>query len=544
MTERIFRSVVTAVLITLLCSLVIIAGVFNEYYTDMQSERLRVECRIASVGIKNMGVDYLDGIRGEDFRVCLYDTAGYLIYDTGAEYGIDERMLSDIWTENSSESSAYLSFTEKVFFYAQRVSETQLLVVSASQPTMPVMIMGMIQPLLFVLLIAAILCTVFANSISKKIVDPLNELDLDNPLENEVYKELKPLMRRIDSLSRQIDQQMSELKRKNDEFTMITSNMSEAIILLNEREVVVSMNPSGYRLFGLSEDCTGRMFITIDRNREIREAVRIAFETGHSDVFREINDRFYQFDISRISHDGKIAGAVILAVDVTEQALAQKARREFTANVSHELKSPLQSIMGSAELIEKGIVKEEDMPRFIGHIRTESARLLSLIEDIMRLSQLDEQTDMQREEVNIYEVAEETVCLLEDVASARKVNLELEGDECVIPGVRRLVSEIIYNLCENAIKYNVEGGKVFIGITEGMDNVTLSVRDTGIGIDKKHHSRIFERFYRVDKSHSKQTGGTGLGLSIVKHAALYHNAKINIDSEPGKGTVIEVVFPK
>ena len=319
--------------------------------------------------------------------------------------------------------------------------------------------------------------------------------------------------------------------------------MNEGLVLLGAKGEVISINPAAERLFMTDMSCVGQNFLTVDRTPELTQAISRATSTGHAELRCEREGREYQFDLSRIESDGKVTGTVLLAFDVTEQALAESRRREFTANVSHELKTPLQTIIGSAELIENGLVKAEDMPRFIGHIRFEATRLVRLIEDIIRLSQLDEEQEMPREDVNLYELCDEVVKSLEPTASARGIKLELVGGVCVINGVRRLLYEIVYNLCDNAIKYNVDNGSVTVTAKPDSDGALLSVSDTGIGIPPEHQSRIFERFYRVDKSHSKQSGGTGLGLSIVKHAVKYHNAKLELISAPGKGTTITVHFP-
>ena len=335
---------------------------------------------------------------------------------------------------------------------------------------------------------------------------------------------------------------MNALKRKQDEFEQITGNMKEALVLLDSTGRIVSINPAAKVLFGASSACVGEDFLTIDRKQNMRMALDEANAQGHADFRTKKNGREYQFDLSRIDSDGKNHGIVILAFDITEQVNAEKHRQEFTANVSHELKTPLQSIIGSAELMENGIVKEEDIPRFIGHIRKEASRLVFLIDDIIRLSQLDEGAEMPHEDVSLKVLSEEICETLADAAKLKDVSLEVTGDDGVINGVRRLLYEVVYNLCDNAIKYNNPGGKVEVAVAEQQGAVKISVSDTGIGIAPEHQDKVFERFYRVDKSHSKQSGGTGLGLSIVKHAVQYHHGKITVESELNKGTTISVLF--
>jgi len=372
----------------------------------------------------------------------------------------------------------------------------------------------------------------------------LNKLDLDNPSENDAYEEITPLLSRIHRQNMKIDHKVSELNRRKEEFDLITKNMREGLVLLDKNRNILTINSAAINVFGTDKNCVGNEFLTIDRKNDTRSAIEKAFSDGHSEVRVQRNEREYQFDISCIETDGDTVGAVILVFDITEQADAERLRREFTANVSHELKTPLQSITGSAELIENGLVKPEDMSRFVGHIRKEATRLVTLVEDIIRLSQLDEQTELPKEDVSLYEIANEVCGILCDSAEKKNITLSVSGDIGNYFGVKNLLFEIIYNLCDNGIKYTHDGGKVEIDISETEKEVTLKVSDNGSGIAPEHQARIFERFYRVDKSHSKKSGGTGLGLSIVKRSVLYHGGKISIRSGVDKGTVITVVLPK
>ena len=337
---------------------------------------------------------------------------------------------------------------------------------------------------------------------------------------------------------------MDELQRQQTEFSQITSNMREGLVLLDEKEHVLSINPAAEKLFGTDESCVGQDFLTIDRSHDMSLAIERAMDEGHSEARVERGGRIWQFDVSRIGASGAAVGAVLLAFDITERETAEQTRREFTANVSHELKTPLQGIIGSAELIENGMVKPEDLPRFVGHIHAEAARLVTLIDDIIRLSQLDEGDAMPTEPVDLLAVSQEAAENLHDAAAARNVTVCVTGQPAVLPGVRRLIYEIAYNLCDNAIKYNVEGGSVKVSVGERDGKAFVSVADTGIGIAPEHQGRVFERFYRVDKSHSKASGGTGLGLSIVKHAVQYHHGTVELHSEEGKGTTICILLPK
>ena len=363
-------------------------------------------------------------------------------------------------------------------------------------------------------------------------------------LDADAYEELSPLLKRIHRQHVEIQMQLRELREKTDEFTQITGSMREGLVLLDEHGSILSISAAAQALFGADAQCVGRDFLTIERSHEISAAIQAAAADGHSEVRAERAGRVYQFDISRITSDGKFLGTVILAFDITEQEFAERNRREFTANVSHELKTPLQGIIGSAELIENGMVKPEDLPRFVGHIHAEAARLVTLIDDIIRLSQLDEGDKMPRETVDLLTLSQEAADDLKTAAAEKHIAIAVEGGSETIGGVRRLLYEVIYNLCDNAIKYNVEGGSVTMSVGERDGKAFVSVADTGIGIAPEHQSRIFERFYRVDKSHSKASGGTGLGLSIVKHAVQYHHGTVELHSEEGKGTTICILLPK
>mgnify|MGYP002514840552 CR=1 FL=1 len=451
---------------------------------------------------------------------------------------IKEALVSG--TGSSARQSSTL--TEQTIYEATRLNDGSVLRISVSRATALVLVLGMLQPIAIVLAIAIALSAWLAHRMAKKVVEPLNKLNLEKPMENEAYEELSPLLHRIHAQRMEIKEQVWVLKRKQDELEQITGNMKEALVLLDNTGRVVSINPAAKALFGAGASCVGEDFLTIDRKQNMRLALDEANTQGHADFRTKKNGREYQFDLSRIDSDGKNHGMVILAFDITEQVNAEKHRQEFTANVSHELKTPLQSIIGSAELMENGIVKAEDVPRFIGHIRKEASRLVFLIDDIIRLSQLDEGAEMPREDVSLRVLSEEVCETLADAAKLKDVSLEVTGDDGVINGVRRLLYEVVYNLCDNAIKYNNQGGQVKVSVSEQQGAVQISVSDNGIGIAPEHQDKVFERFYRVDKSHSKQSGGTGLGLSIVKHAVQYHHGKISVESELNKGTTISILF--
>nr|WP_300805692.1 ATP-binding protein [uncultured Acetatifactor sp.] len=556
MTKKIFRSILLAAVSVLLASLVIIMGCLYDYYRNVQEKQLRDELRLASYGVEADGLDYLEQLASPyrfpstaDFRLTWIAADGEVLFDTHVpaaemENHAGRAEVKEALAEGESGGVRYSeTLTERTLYYAQRLTDGTILRISISQLTVFALAMGMLQPILLTAILAVILSALLARRMAKRIVAPLNRLDLDKPLENDAYEELSPLLWRIHQQHRQIEAQLRELRRKTEEFEQITENMSEGLVLLDRKGVILSINPAARAIFHASSACVGQDFLVVDRDHEINLAIQTALEGGHSEVRAMRNDREVQFDISRITADGAAAGTVLLAFDVTEQAAAERSRREFTANVSHELKTPLQSIMGSAELLENGLVKQEDLPQFVGVIRTEAARLVTLVEDIIHLSQLDEGIAPAKEEVNLLELADSAASALREQAEKRHISLSVTGESAKISGVRGFLHEMLYNLIDNAIKYNIDGGKVEVAVSAGDTAITVSVKDTGIGIPPEYQARVFERFFRVDKSRSKASGGTGLGLSIVKHIAQYHHAEIRLQSGIGRsGTNIEVLF--
>lgn len=548
MTSKIFKSILSVAVAVLMASLIIIVGVLYPYFGGVQESQLKDELSLAAEATEQLGENYLANLDSDRYRLTWVADDGTVIFDTHAdaasmENHADREEIKEALVSGTGSSTRQSStLTEQTIYEATRLNDGSVLRISVSRTTALVLVLGLLQPIAIVLVIAIALSAWLAHRMAKKVVDPLNKLDLDKPMENEAYEELTPLLRRINAQHKEIKYQMQTLQRKQEEFEQITGNMKEALVLLDNTGRIVSINPAARALFGTGSSCVGDDFLTIDRKQNMRTALEEANQQGHADFRTKKNGREYQFDLSRIDSDGNNHGMVILAFDITEQVNAEKHRQEFTANVSHELKTPLQSIIGSAELMENGIVKEEDVPRFIGHIRKEASRLAFLIDDIIRLSELDEGTEMPRENVSLKVLSEEICETLSDAAKMKDVSLEVTGDDGVINGVRRLLYEIVYNLCDNAIKYNNPGGKVEVAVAEQQGTVKISVSDTGIGIAPEHQDKVFERFYRVDKSHSKQSGGTGLGLSIVKHAVQYHHGKINVESELNKGTTISVWF--
>ena len=550
MTKKIFHSILLVAGAVLLASLLFIMGCLYEYFGSVEKKQLRDELELASVAVEGGGEDYLSSISSERCRLTWIAPDGTVLYDTvtdaeSLENHADREEVREALAHGEGESSRYSStILQKTMYCARRLTDGSVLRISISRATAGVLLIGMVQPILIVVIVALILSAVLARRLSRRIVRPLNELDLEHPLENNAYEELSPLLGRINHQHRQIDEQMRELEQQRTEFSQITGSMREGLVLLDEKERVLSINPAACRLFDADERCVGQDFLTLDRSHDIRLAIADAMAQGHGEARAERGGRVWQFDVSRILSGTAAVGAVLLAFDITERETAEQNRREFTANVSHELKTPLQGIIGSAELLENGMVQPDDVPRFVGHIRKEAQRLVTLIGDIIRLSQLDEGDVMPRETVDLLTLSQEAADDLTAAAEQKNVTISVTGESTCVSGVRRLLYEVVYNLCDNGVKYNVEGGSVSVRVGTEDGKAVVSVTDTGIGIAPEHQGRIFERFYRVDKSHSKASGGTGLGLSIVKHAVQYHHGTVELQSEEGKGTTIRILLPK
>jgi len=544
MTSKIFRSTVFVAVVVLLCSLGIVMGVLYNHFTGVQVEQLKDELSLAVTGTEQYGNAFLENVEADRFRVTWIDTDGTVLFDTQVDQNTmenhaDREEIREAFATGSGSAVRNSStLTEQTYYEARRLTDGTVLRISANQASAWALMMDLLWPMILIAVLAIGLSLILARRMAKNIVEPLNKLNLEQPLSNDTYEELSPLLRRINQQHLQIDAQMRKLQHKTDEFIQITTHMQEGLVVLDKETHIRSINTAAMRIFGAEESCVGSSFFQVNRSNALRQALNDALDRGHGSAVLDMDGRVYRFDMSSIQSDGNLLGAVILAVDVTESQNAEQMRREFSANVSHELKTPLQGIIGSAELLESGMVKAEDTPRFVGHIRKEASRLVNLIEDIIRLSQLDEGVELPTETVDMLALAEDVKEILAPSAAEKNVKIDVTGSGFAIKGVRRMLQEIIYNLCDNAIKYNVPGGSVVIHA----ENNRLTVSDTGIGIPEEHKDRIFERFYRVDKSHSKASGGTGLGLSIVKHAAAYHNAEISLESTPDKGTTITIQF--
>lgn len=551
MTKKIFRSICSVAVCITFAVLAIITGVLYNYFSDIQEQRLDSQAQFIAQAVELNGKDYLSKVSDKTVRMTWVANDGTVLFDNEAnsdkmENHLEREEIKQAMMTGTGTSKRYSkTLMQQQYYSAVRLTDGSVMRLSVKELSWWALILAMIQPIIIVFLVAVLVSFLFAYRLSKKIVEPLNQIDLDAPDNTKVYEELAPLLEKIKIQQKQIKNQQLELEKKRNEFEAATENMSEGIILLNSNGVIISINKTASKLLGISSYCVGKDLLLFSSGVEIQELLRKAEDGKHSEIILDIDEVSYHFSATPIFSGEKVTGVALIIFDFTEMEKAEEIRREFTANVSHELRTPLQTIAGSAELLSNGMVVEKDIPQFSQKIYKEAKRLITLVGDIIKLSHLDEEnSSIISEKVDLYSVAETTVENLKSVAEKANVSLSLKGEPSIVTGKSQLLSSIMFNLCDNAIKYNKQGGSVEVEVKNFIDCVKLSVSDTGIGIPLDQQSRIFERFYRVDKSRSKDVGGTGLGLSIVKHAAKLHNAEIEVRSTLGEGTTIILTFPK
>ena len=549
MTRRIFQSICLAALAVLIGAVVVIMGALYNYFSDLQRRQLAMQTSLTAQAVTVEGVGFLEGLADIDARITLIGADGNVLYDShtdsqSMENHLEREEIRQALTSGTGYAVRYSDTLAEQFIYAaQRLPDGSVLRLSMTQYSTVALVMDLAEPILIIMVLAVILALWLASRLAKSIVRPLNELNLDDPMANSRYEELAPLLRRIDSQQRQLKGQQEELKRKQREFDAVTNSMDEGLVLINDRGVVLTMNPAAARIIGLTRPFVGINIHSIAQKDVLEEVVDKAL-TGHrAEAGFSMLGGEYQVEANPVKNSGGVSGIVLLLLDVTEKRRAETQRREFTANVSHELKTPLHAISGHAELMKSGLVRSEDMAGFAGNIYTEAQRLIRLVEDILKLSRLDEGADGKRENLDLYDLVCQTLDEMKHYTSRNNVTLNITGESAPMVGVPGQIRMMVGNLFTNACKYNKPGGRVDVTVSKAYRSVVLTVRDTGIGIAAEHQERIFERFYRVDKSHSKAVGGTGLGLSIVKHAAMIHNAKIELESKLDEGTTIRVIFP-
>ena len=550
MNKKIFRSTLLASLLVLLASLFLIMGILFEYLESNVTRRLKDETDYISVGIEQEGLSYLDNLKAEDERITIIDKSGKVLADTVAdpekmENHADREEVKEALKKGEGTSVRYSkTLTEKIIYVAVKMKDGNILRLCTSRDSVITILLGIAQPVAIVIIFAIILSFVLSRRVSKSIVKPINSLDLDNPENNDAYDELSPLLTKIASQKRIINSQLKEARQKQEEFSLITENMSEGFVVIDKDKKILSYNTAAADLLGIEEAPFGTGILEINRTRGFRKVIEKALGGKRAREDIEENDRVYSLISSPVyDDDEKIVGAAIIIIDVTERVRNERIRREFTSNVSHELKTPLTSISGFAEIMKEGGTDEETVKDFSKSIYDEAKRLINLVSDIIKIGELDENSEiLDKENIDLLGLSQEIAGRLKPEAEKKKVTISVKGEKAEVYGTRRILDELVYNLCDNAIKYNKENGSVEVYVRKENNRTVITVTDTGIGIAPEHRDRIFERFYRVDKSHSKAVGGTGLGLSIVKHAAISQGGEISLESKLGQGTAITVSF--
>lgn len=551
MFKKIFRSSLLTAMIVLLASIFLIMGILHGIFESQLEDQLQKETAFVATAIENEGISYFDNLSKDGDRVTLIDRDGTVLADSQVDVSKlenhgDREEVKQAETEGRGQSVRYSStMTEKTVYYAQKLDNGQILRISADQFTIVTILLGISQPIAIVVIAAIVLSLILSTNVAKHIVEPINDLDLDDPMENTVYDELSPLLRKIAHQNSTIEEQLKEARQKQEEFRIITDNMSEGFIVIDNQMKILTYNAAALKLFG-AEQKTPENILALSRSKPFRDAIYKSLDGEHSQAEMTTDERVYSI-ISNPVYDTEqaVIGAVIVVIDITEISRREQLRREFTSNVSHELKTPLTSISGFAEIMKSGGTDEATVIDFSRSIYDEAQRLISLVSDIIKLSELDDGTiEYEPETVDLYTLSLEIASRLSPQAQEKKIHFTVNGEKAEITGVRKILDEIIFNLCDNAVKYNRSGGDVKVSVKNSADTVTVTVSDTGIGIPTVQQDRVFERFYRVDKARSKSIGGTGLGLSIVKHGVMYHNAQISLESKENEGTTVVINFPK
>ena len=550
MTGKLFRTSMAVAVSVMVLSIGLFLGMLYQYFSDQLLEELETETWLVSRGVELEGMDYLTGLHTSS-RVTWVAADGTVLYDNEAdassmENHADREEIQEALSSDTGTAQRYSStLSEQTIYVTQRLEDGTVIRLASAQKTVGLLLVSMVQPILIILLLSLLLSAALASRLSKGLIRPILSLDLGHPEDCETYDELTPLLSRLKRQNDTIQRQMDLLKQRQTEFAALTDNMSEGFLLLDLQGHVLSHNSGALRLLGAEEPAGEVNVLVLNREEPFRHAVDEALAGRRCQQLLHLNGRYCQLLANPVLADGKPAGAVLVLLDVTEQEQREELRREFTANVSHELKTPLTSISGIAEIMCSGMVKAEDIQSFAGDIYQEAQRLIALVEDIIRLSRLDEGAEtLEREDVNLLTLAQDVARRLDPAAQKAGVTLKVMGRSAEVYGIPSVLGEMVYNLCDNAIKYNRPGGTVNVTVAPDDRGTELTVEDTGIGIPVEDQSRVFERFYRVDKSHSKEIGGTGLGLSIVKHGASLHGAQLHMDSQVGRGTCIQLRFPK
>ena len=551
MTKKIFKSTVLVSASVLILGIAFVMGILYQYFGKQLNSELEKEAQYLSYGIEAQGQEFLEQIKNTDSRITYMDETGTVLFDNEADPSEMENH------ENREEVQEALSkgrgsavrmsdtLSQNTVYYALRLSDNSVIRVSSTQYSIFALILQLVQPTLCIIFVMLILAGIFASRIAGKIVEPINELNLEKPEENEVYEEVAPLLSKINRQNRQIRTQLEEARRSQEEFSIITENMQEGLLVIDPYTMILSGNSSAWKIFQVSQSLVGQSVYSLDRDEEFRKVIEEVLAGKHGNTLLRLDQEFVHLIANPVEREGKTVGAVLLLMNETEKVQRENLRREFSANVSHELKTPLTSISGFAEIIQDGFVKEEDIKKFAGRIYREAQRLIQLVEDTIKISQLDEgENPYEWENTDLYLIAKNVCSNLKEIAEKKDVHLYIDGERMICRTVRPILEEVLYNLCDNGIKYNKQNGTVTISLIDLGDDIQIAVEDNGIGIPREDRNRVFERFYRVDKSHSKEIGGTGLGLSIVKHGVGFLGGTLGMISEENKGTRITITLPK
>ncbi|HEO2558397.1 TPA: PAS domain-containing protein [Streptococcus agalactiae] len=550
MTKKIFRTTLSASLGIVLVTILMIMGFLYNYFNYIQREQLRTQTALASQGISFEGKDYFENLKTSNVRITWVDNKGQVLYDTQSDAKhmknhANRQEIKEAIKSGYGESTRWsATLTEKSIYAAQRLNNGTIVRLSVAQQTIFYLLLGMMSPLAIIILLAIILSVLIARYIAKKVSEPLNNIDLDHPLSNDSYEEITPLLRRLDSHQAKIQHQKLLLQKRQKEFDTIISKIKEGMILLDDQARIVSINAEALKLFQINDDWHGRFMMEVSRDLTLKDLIDQGLKGKKKEANIGIENNHYRVLVRPTTDNNRVTGLVVLLFDVTDQLQMEQLQREFTANVSHELKTPLHVISGYSELLANQMVPNEEVPQFAAKIHKESERLVKLVEDIINLSHLDEQEKLPQETVNLYDLTQKVLEGLQAKADKKHIQINFNGEEAILRGNPVLLNSLVYNLCDNAITYNHEKGQVNVTLKNSPDTITLEVSDTGLGIAEKDKKRIFERFYRVDKSRSKIVGGTGLGLSIVKSALDFHNGSIKVDSHLGQGTTMTVLLHK
>lgn len=551
MKNKIFRALVALAAMAVLVASGLITFLVSQDYFNETKKELAQEARYISMGLESGGNDFLNKIaaeNGSNVRITLIDKDGIVLFDNQAEaktlenHAMRQEIMEAV-AVGAGEAERFSDTLDKTtYYYAVRLEDGKILRLARTIDSIYKSVLQMLPIMGGIVIVVAFLASIVARRVTFNLIKPLDQVNLDEPLDNETYDELAPFLTRIAKQKRQLSKNLKKLRGKQEELTIITNNMNEGLVLLNGQQNVLFINESAAKIFGFSaKEVIGRNILTVDRAQEVQDLLQKVSQAGKGEGLYEKDGHFYQLSGSSVNG----SGSVILIYDVTEKMTAEKLRREFSANVSHELKTPLQSILGYAEIMKNGLVKDEDKQRFLERIHAEAGNMIELIQNIMELSRLDENKTLDEfEDVDLLKLAQSVTLRLKHKAQTKGVTLNVSGSSACVCGVQSILSEVLYNLVDNSIKYNKDNGKVDVKVQDGSEEVIVSVSDTGIGIGAADRERVFERFYRADKSHSKEIGGTGLGLSIVKHGVLFHKGRVELESEPGVGTTITFVLPK